>query len=63
MTDVENKLIQGFSFGFTINSVIKKTDKKFPNNHRSVRENPEVSSSRKHAICMRWKFWDFSGFV
>ena len=51
MTDVENKLIQGFSFGFTINSVIKKADQKFPNNHRSVRENPEVCSSRKHTIC------------
>jgi hypothetical protein len=20
-------------------------------------------SSRKHTICMRWKFWDFSSFV
>lgn len=40
--DVKNKLIQGFSFGFKINSVIKKADQKFPNNHRSAGENPEV---------------------
>lgn len=40
--DVKNKLIQGFSIGFKINSVIKKADQKFPNNHRSAGENPEV---------------------
>ena len=40
--DVKNKLIQGFSFGFKINSVIEKADQKFPNNHRSARKNPEV---------------------
>jgi hypothetical protein len=40
--DVKNKLIQRFSFGFKINSVIEKADQKFPNNHRSARKNPEV---------------------
>ncbi|VDI42881.1 Hypothetical predicted protein [Mytilus galloprovincialis] len=46
-------LIQGFTFGFKINSLLDKKVDKFPSNHKSARENPDAVNLKLNKEIMK----------